>query len=120
MRSWTTFKTKPKWGDIQSKPTILADNQISWGEIQGIPERINFLASNIPQNWHPWVLSDFYGERIEWLPLVTAPNPYTMVQRDGDGWIRANGITAVVPDNTSELTAGDFYRDSNGFVKVVM
>lgn len=113
--------TSTSWSNLQNKPSILADNQIHWSEIQGVPERINFLATNIPGNWQPWVLSDFYSQRIEWLPLTSSPNPWTMVQRGAAGEIHATSFTGTaIPIAPDGLAAGRFYRDSSGFVKVVM
>ncbi|SKB11188.1 hypothetical protein PL11201_490080 [Planktothrix sp. PCC 11201] len=109
------------WDSLQNKPAIFSDNQIHWSEIQGIPERISFLATNIPGNWQPWILSDFYSQRLEWMGLTSSPNAWTMVQRDGNGKINGTSFKAtalpLVPDG---LSAGNFYRDTNGFVKVVM
>lgn len=120
MRSWSTFKTN-SWDSVQNKPAILSDNQISWNELQNKPANLTFLAENQPGNWQPWIMSSYYGNYLEWMPLTTAPNPWTMVQRGGNGNITATSFRASamasVPDG---LSAGSFYRDSNGFVKVVM
>lgn len=121
MRTWSTFRKKSSWNDLQNKPDILVDSQIHWSEIQGIPERISFLASNIPASWHPWVLSDFYGQRVEWLPLNSIPNPWSMVQRGAAGEIHATSFTGTaIPIAPDGLAVGRFYRDSSGFVKVVI
>lgn len=110
------------WDNLQGKPTILVDNQIHWSEIQGIPERINFLATNIPGNWQPWVLSDFYSQRIEWLPLTSSANPWTMVQRDENGRVvGANFQATAMPSSPSGLSAGLMWKDTaNGnVIKIV-
>lgn len=119
MKYWGRTLT-PNWGEIQNKPLTLQDNQISWNEIQNIPERINFLATNIPGNWQPWVLSDFYSQRIEWLPLTASPNPWSMVQRDGSGGLVGSKLKlTALPNLPDGLSIGNLYRDSNGFVKIV-
>lgn len=46
MRSWSTFKVRAKWGDIQNKPSVLVDNQIDWNEIQNKPIEFNPIAHN--------------------------------------------------------------------------
>lgn len=120
MKYWGRTPTQ-NWGEIQNKPTILQDNKIHWNEIEGIPPRINFLATNIPGNWQPWVLSDFYSQRIEWLPLTSSPNPWTMVQRGAIGEIHATSFTGTgIPTEPNGLALGRFYRDSGGFLKIVI
>ena len=108
------------WSNLQNKPTILTDNQIHWDEIQGIPPRVNFLANTLGQSYEPSVLSDFYGQRIEWMALTSLPNPWTMVQRNGNGGIQATNFKATaLPSAPDGLSSGNFYQDS-GFVKVVI
>ncbi|MGL4497552.1 MAG: hypothetical protein ACRC78_11635 [Planktothrix sp.] len=122
MRSWNTFQKQNSWNNLQNKPAILADNQIHWSEIQGIPERINFLATNIPGNWQPWVLSDHYSQKIEWLPLTSLPGNWTMVQRDASGRILATNFCATdIPTSPTGLQAGHLWKDTvnSNVIKIV-
>jgi hypothetical protein len=103
MRSWSTFNHKNSWNDLQNKP-----------------ERIEFLATNIPGNWQPWILSDFYSQKLEWMGLTSSVGNWTMVQRNGTGRIDATSFKATnLPMEQTGLSVGNFYRDSSGFVKVV-
>ncbi|MGL4499585.1 MAG: hypothetical protein ACRC78_10305 [Planktothrix sp.] len=122
MRSWSTFQKQNSWNNLQNKPAIFADNQIHWSEIQGIPERINFLATNIPGNWQPWVLSDHYSQKIEWLPLTASPGGWTMVQRNESGSVIATNFRATaIPTSPTGLSAGFLWKDTanSNVIKIV-
>jgi len=48
MRSWTTFRqtqSPNSWDNLQNKPAILSDNQISWNEIQNKPVIENYTLN---------------------------------------------------------------------------
>jgi hypothetical protein len=106
------------WSELTNKPTILADSQISWSEITNKPTNLTFLDTN-PGNWQPWVLSSYYGQYLEWLPLTSNPGAWTLTQRDGSGRVvGANFRATAIPTSSTGLSAGSFYSDG-GFVKVV-
>lgn len=111
----------PDYNKLINKPSFLADNQVDWNEIQNIPSRISFLANTFGANYSPWVLSDFYSQRLEWLELTTSPSAYTMVQRNATGRVDGTSFKATaLPTNAGSMSVGNFYRDSSGFVKVVI
>lgn len=119
MKYWGRTVTQ-NWTELQNKPTILLDNQVTWTELQNKPANLTFVAENQPGNWQPWLLSSYYGNYLEWMPLTTSPNPWTMVQRGGNGNITATSFKGTnIPASPDNLSAGSFYRDSSGFIKVV-
>jgi hypothetical protein len=122
MRSWSTFSKKNSWNNLQNKPAILLDNQISWDEIQNKPKRIEFLATVTPGNWQEWLLSSNYADGCEWLGIVSggAHQIYSVAQRDNVAWLRADGFRAYnMPADPTGLAIGSMYKDINGFVKIV-
>lgn len=148
------------WGNLQNKPAILSDNQISWDEVFNNPLRslngglINlslgsafnsaFLPSAIEIPTHPdydggypyhtgvalacggmsaWgdaklkiYVSNSWGQYME-TPCLNVGN-YVL---ESSGTIKGVNFQATnlttAPDG---LSTGTFYRDANGFVKVVM
>lgn len=122
MRSWTTFNRKNSWNNLQNKPAILSDNQISWNEIQNLPKRIEFLANNTPGTWQEWLLASNYSDGCEWLGIAYwgGNAMYSVAQRDGAGWLQADGFIAYdMPTNPIPYSAGTLWKDSNGFVKII-
>jgi hypothetical protein len=112
------------WDNLQGKPAILADNQISWSEIKDLPPRIAFLANNTPGKWQEWLLASNYSDSCEWLGIVSggANQIYSVAQRDGSAWLRADGFKSYnMPTNPIPLTSGSFWKDvANGnVVKIV-
>jgi hypothetical protein len=112
------------WDNLQGKPSIFSDNKISWNEIQDLPKRIQFLADNTPGNWQEWLLSSNYSDGCEWLGIVYggANQFYSVAQRDGQAWLRADGFRAYnMPSSPSGLSVGSMWKDTaNGnVVKIV-
>lgn len=134
------------WDSLQNKPAILSDNQISWSEIQNKPSTfppaspaiftgsasapitlsalnpgIRFTETDATTNNKDWFLvvaSELFQiqARDENFNHINSP---LVIDRFGE--LRVSKIRAnTLPTNFSGLASGSFYRDSNGFVKVVI
>ncbi|HBK22863.1 MAG TPA: hypothetical protein DDZ60_10285 [Planktothrix sp. UBA10369] len=129
MRSWTTFRqtqSPNSWDNLQNKPAILSDNQISWNEITNIPINIsNFLSrATTPKGKFNDYLLGVYQSSTEitykWQSLNSNVSAYSVALRDSSGNLKANNFVAqTMPISPTGLSVGTFYKDSNGFVKIV-
>lgn len=152
MRSWTTFKRPLKWGGIIDKPSILADNQIDWEEVQNKPtvfppdlETYNGATSfgqaigslvtgtasgRLERGWlngHYTIFLDNNGDSDSFAVVsrqnysANSPNPdFLALRLFSHGYLQiGRGIIANLPTSSIGLPANYFYRDSNGFVKIV-
>jgi len=64
MRSWTTFRqtqSPNSWDNLQNKPAILSDNQISWNEVQNKPNLLVFNSSEISTELNCTIVSGLLG-----------------------------------------------------------